>query len=69
MKPFFYALLFALLPVGLVYSQQHVFVPGNHEAINLFRVDVTSYTSQVLDTLPIGVGTIALTPMAGFGRY
>lgn len=63
MKPFLYALLFMLLPAGLAHGQQHVYVPGNHEeAINLFRVDIASCANQMLDTLPIGVGSIAFTP-------
>lgn len=62
MKPLFYALFFVLLPASFSHGQQHVFVPGNREAIHLFRVDITNCTSQTLDTLPIGVGTIAFTP-------
>jgi len=62
MKPFFYAFLFVLLSAGPAHSQQHVFVPGNHDAIHLFSVDIASCTSQMLDTVPIGVFTIAFTP-------
>ena len=69
MKPLFFSMLFALLlPAGFAHSQQHVFATSASNAIFggahniLTSIDLSNCTSRYIDTLPVGVGTIALTP-------
>lgn len=68
MQPFFYILLLVLLPTGLVHSQQRVFAASASnsifgEAHNILTgIDLSNRTSCYIDTLPVDVGTIALTP-------
>ena len=63
MKPLFFSMLFALLlPAGLVYSQQNVFVAGSHNVTTLCRVNMSNCTIDDIGAFPIGVFTIACTP-------
>lgn len=69
MKLSFFAMLFTLLlPAGFAHGQQHVFATSASNSIFggahniLTSIDLSNCTSRYIDTLPIGVGTIALTP-------
>jgi len=68
MKSFFYSLLFVLLSTGPAHSQQHVFAASASNSIFgdahniLSSIDLSNCTSHYIDTLPLGVGFIALTP-------
>src|SRR6218665_1471975 len=72
MKPFLYTLLFVLLflllPSGLAHSQQRMFATSASNSIFgeahniLTSIDLSNCTSHYIDTLPVGMYTIALTP-------
>lgn len=69
MKPLFFSILFVLLlPAGFAHSQQHVFAASASNSIFgeahniLTSIDLSNCTSRYIDTLPVGMYTIALTP-------